>query len=240
MGRSKGVAFFDVDGTLLRIQSGLSYVSYLRRRGLMSRADQLRLMWGFVTYRLGIVNLERMAEVTSRWLDGRLESEILEHCRDWYHSDVRQEIRPELVNEIDRHKREGRLVALLTGGTRYLNDVLAGDIGVEHVIGTELEVIEGRFTGRAVPPFCYGRGKVKKARAFVEEQGVDLSDSYFYTDSISDLPMLECVSRPVVVKPDPRLRVEAKRRGWPVFDTAGDSRPGPTSPGRRAGRTRSD
>ena len=81
---------------------------------------------------------------------------------------------------------------------------------------THLESRDGRLTGKVVPPVCFGPGKIVWAERFAAEYGVDLSSSYFYTDSISDLPLLERVRYPVAVNPDPRLRRLARKRGWPV------------------------
>ena len=81
---------------------------------------------------------------------------------------------------------------------------------------TQLVVRDGRFTGEAVRPVCYGAGKIYWAERFAERQDIDLGRSYFYTDSITDLPVLERVGEPRVINPDPLLRRAAVRRGWPV------------------------
>jgi HAD superfamily hydrolase (TIGR01490 family) len=216
--KGRAAAFFDVDGTLLTVQSGSLYLGYLRRNGLMDLSDQLRIYWSFLTYRLGLLNLRRLAEVSSRWLAGRLEAEVAEHCRDWYETEVAGYFCEPMLAKVEEHRRQGHIVALLTGGTRYLNDWIAADLGIEHTLVSRLEVKDGRFTGSPVGPLCYGRGKVAQAEEWSRANGVDLASSWFYTDSISDLPMLERVGIPVAVNPDPRLRVEARRRGWPVLD----------------------
>lgn len=216
--KGRSAAFFDVDGTLLTVQSGSLYIGYLRRNGLMDLSDQLRIYWSFLTYRLGMLNLRRLAEVSSRWLAGRLEEEVAEHCRDWYESEVAAYFFEPMLSKVEEHRRQGHVVALLTGGTRYLNDWIAADLGIEHTLVSRLEVKGGRFTGNPVGPLCYGRGKVAHAEAFAESEGIDLGASWFYADSIADLPMLERVGTPVAVNPDPRLRVEAKRRGWPIIE----------------------
>jgi phosphoserine phosphatase len=133
----------------------------------------------------------------------------------WYESDVRRHIDPTVAALVAAHRERGHRTAILTAGSRYLNELLALDCGIEHVIATELELgADRRFTGKAVAPFCYGRGKVAKAERFAADLRVDLDRSWFYTDSISDLPMLERVGHPRIVNADPRLRVEAARRGW--------------------------
>jgi phosphoserine phosphatase len=91
-------------------------------------------------------------------------------------------------------------------------------LGIEEVISTRFEIENGQFTGRLLGPACVGRGKVHWAEDLVARKQVDLSQSWFYTDSYTDMPMLERVGNRVVVNPDPRLRRIAKRRGWPVQD----------------------
>lgn len=211
-------AFFDVDGTLLSVQSGLLYIQNLRRNGLMSLGDVLRVYWGYATYKLGVMNINRLAEVTSRWLVGRTEQSILEHAEEWYRDEVRRHLRVDVVRKIEEHRAAGDELALLTSGTRYLTDFVRTDLRIEHALATKVEVVDGRFTGKAIMPFCYGRGKIFWAEKFAAEHGIDLSKSYFYSDSIVDLPMMERVGYPVAVYPDARLRSEAKRRGWPILD----------------------
>ena len=211
-------AFFDVDGTLLSCQSGTLYIGFLRRQGLMDLSDQLRIYWAYLTYRLGVLNMRRLADVTSRWLEGREEREVVEHCRAWYATEVKNYFRSCVLDRVRTHRDKGHEVILLTGGTHYLNDLIAAELGIEHVLASRLEVIEGRFTGKPCGPICYGSGKLAYAERFAEEHGVCLEDSYFYSDSITDLPMLRRVGKPVVVCPDPRLRREARARGWPILE----------------------
>jgi len=184
----------------------------------MELSDQLRIYWAFLTYRLGVLNMRRLADVTSRWLEGREEREVIEHCREWYTSEVSGYFRSFVLDRVREHRDAGHAVALLTGGTHYLNDLIAEALGLEHVLASKLEVVDGRFTGKPHGPLCYGRGKLTYALRFAEEHGVDLEKSYFYTDSVTDLPMLQRVGNPVAVCPDPRLRREAKSRGWLILD----------------------
>jgi putative phosphoserine phosphatase/1-acylglycerol-3-phosphate O-acyltransferase len=118
---------------------------------------------------------------------------------------------------VESHRAAGHLTALLTSATRYVADPLAAELGVPHVRVSTLVVRDGLFSGEAVRPLCYGRGKVYWAERFAAEHDVDLGSSWFYSDSITDLPVLELVGHPVVVHPDPRLRRIAQQRAWPVL-----------------------
>ena len=93
---------------------------------------------------------------------------------------------------------------------------LASHLGIDHTMHTHMEVVDGTFTGRVVQPVCFGEGKIYWLQQLIESQGLDLAKSWFYTDSITDLPLLDLVGHPVVVNPDPLLHREARRRCWPV------------------------
>jgi putative phosphoserine phosphatase/1-acylglycerol-3-phosphate O-acyltransferase len=125
-------------------------------------------------------------------------------------------IYPEAERRVRKHLELGHFVALVSGSTRYVLDPLAAHLGVKHVLCTELESDQGVLTGRVVEPVCFGRGKVHRLSQLIECEGLDLPRSWFYTDSMSDLPLLELVGHPVVVNPDPPLYREARRRRWPI------------------------
>lgn len=213
-------ALFDVDGTLLATHSARLYMAHLRRTGQAGRRDSLRTLFYLAQYKLGVLDVESAMAVSMRWVRGRDEAAMEADCRAWYATDVRQWLYPHMVERVNAHRAAGHVTALLTSATRYLAEPLGAELGIEHHLVTRLEVEGGRFTGRAVRPVCYGRGKVYWAERFAEEHGVDLARSYFYTDSITDLPVLERVGHPVVVHPDPRLLRVAQRRGWPVLRPA--------------------
>ncbi len=214
---AKVAAFFDVDGTLLAKHSASLYVTHLRRTGQARRRDALRTLYYLAQYKLGMLDVESAMAVSMRWVAGREEAALAEDCRSWYATAVRQWIYPEMAVRVRGHQEAGHLTALLTSATRYLAEPLGADLGVAHHLVTRLEVREGRFTGKALRPVCYGAGKVYWAERFAEEHGVDLRESFFYTDSITDRPVLERVGHPVVVHPDPRLARLAAQRGWPVL-----------------------
>jgi len=215
-------AFFDIDGTLLSVNSAPLYARYLRQHGRARRRDLLRTAFYLLQYRLNLLDIDRAIERASAFIAGQLESDVARFCEQWYREVVRSYVVPEMRVIVDEHRAAGHLLALLSSSTSYLAVPLARDLDVPHLIVTRLEVVDGRFTGRAIAPVCYGPGKVHWAKAFVEEQAVDLAQSYFYTDSITDLPVLELVGFPRIVNPDRLLRRAARQRGWTIvnFDRA--------------------
>jgi HAD superfamily hydrolase (TIGR01490 family) len=210
-------AFFDIDGTLISKNSGRLYMKFLRRRGEIRRRDTLRTVYLYLRYRLGLLDIEAAAQSSGGWIRGRSEQAVAEHCRLWYREMVRQYLQPEMVRRVQSHRAAGHVVALLSSTTPYLATPLAEDLGIEHLLVSRLVIENGRFTGEVHRPICYGAGKIHWARRFAEEHDIDLAESWFYTDSVTDLPMLEIVGHPEVVNPDPRLRREAKKRGWNIM-----------------------
>lgn len=210
-------AFFDIDGTLIARNSAPLYMAHLRRTGQARRRDLLQTLYHLGRYKLGLLDVERALALSLGWVRGRDEEAVRADAEAWYREDVRPWVYPAMAATVAAHRGAGHVPAILTSATRYLAEPLAADLGIDHLIVTRLVVAEGRFTGEAVRPVCYGRGKTYWAERFATAEGIDLGRSYFYTDSITDLPVLERVGEPRVVNPDPRLRRAAVRRGWPVL-----------------------
>ena len=141
---------------------------------------------------------------------------MISHCNEWFGESVLPHVCDAGRAAVEHHRAAGDVVAIVTSATPYAARPLAKELGIEHVLCTELEVVEGRFTGEIVEPMCYGAGKIERARELAKREGFSLSDATFYSDSITDLPLLEAVRRPVCVNPDSRLRRVARRRHWRV------------------------
>jgi HAD superfamily hydrolase (TIGR01490 family) len=169
-------------------------------------------------YHLSLIDLQHVAVRLAAQMKGKLELEFADRCRGWVEQEVLPLVVPGARGQIERHRAEGHILAILSTSPTYVTRPLAEALGIEEVISTQFEVENGEFTGRLVGPACVGQGKVHWAEDLVTRREVDLAASWFYTDSYTDLPMLERVGNRVVVNPDPRLRRTAKRRGWPVQD----------------------
>ncbi len=206
-----------MDRTLVRKNTAQLYVRYQRRIGEASRADTVRVAWWLLQYTFGVVDAEDIATRAIRTMRGKSETAFAARCDDWFQTDVVPHVSDEARRTVARHRDSGDLCAIVTGASRYSAEPLARVLEIPHVIATELECDDaGLFTGRHVPPLCYGHGKIERTQKLAEERGFALEEASFYTDSISDLPLLEVVKTPVVVNPDPRLRRVAKKRGWRI------------------------
>ncbi|MBX7191824.1 MAG: HAD-IB family hydrolase [Sandaracinaceae bacterium] len=209
-------ALFDMDKTLVRANTGIRYARWRVRRGEMPTSELARVLGWSLQYTFGLVDAEAVSRYAARTLTGVDESSFAEECRGWFREDVLPLVADEARREVERMRREGHVLAILSGSSPYAAGPLADELGIPHVLCTRLVVEGGRFTGEVVSPLAFGHGKVTLAEAWAREHGVDLAQSVFYSDSISDLPMLERVGRARVINPDPRLRWTARRRRWPI------------------------
>jgi HAD superfamily hydrolase (TIGR01490 family) len=211
-------AFFDLDKTLLDTSSGQLYVRYLYRRGEMGLAEVLRASWWNVLSRLGMLDMKDLIPRLLASAAGDDDAEMRRLCDRWFAEDVRPHIAEAGQRCVTEHQSQGHVVAIVSASTQYVVQPMAAHLGIgEQYVCTHLESQGGQLTGRVIPPVCYGKGKVIWAERFAAEYGVDLDSSHFYTDSISDLPLLERVAHPVAVNPDVRLARLAARRSWKVL-----------------------
>jgi HAD superfamily hydrolase (TIGR01490 family) len=213
---ARRAALFDMDRTLVRIDTATLYVRYQRDVGEATWRDAARVTWWMLQYTLGVIDAERVAEQALTAFKGKPEAWLRETCELWFKEYVLTHVAAAGRAAVAKHAGRGDFVAVVTGSTPYAAWPLARELGIAHVVATHLEVEAGCFTGRVRKPMGYGRGKVVLAQALAEEHGFSLAEATFYSDSITDLPLLERVRTPVVVNPDRRLRRVAAQRGWPV------------------------
>ncbi len=219
-------AFFDIDHTVLEINSGTKWIGYQWKSGGLTPWQLAQAVAWVVQYRFGWLDYDAMARKVLARYRGDPVAPIYEEVEAWFHREVRWAICTEARAKIEEHRALGHTLVLLTSATPFLSRPVARLLEVPHTLCTQLEVDNGCLTGKHVPPACYGVGKVTHAEAFAAEHGIDLARSYFYSDSVSDLPMLERVGEPRVVNPDPRLRREASARGWSYEIWKAEGRPG--------------
>lgn len=207
---------FDLDRTLVRVNTASLFTRWQMREGEVRRRDGLRVAWWIARYTLGLIDAEAIARSLVRPMKGRDEARFAGRVERWVRDEVLPHVAPLARDEIARRTRDGYVCAIVTASTSYSAEPVARAVGIEHVLCSRLAVEDGRFTGEVVPPFCYGAGKVVAVERWARAHRVDLAESAFFTDSISDLPLLERVGEPVVINPDPRLRLTARARRWPV------------------------
>jgi HAD superfamily hydrolase (TIGR01490 family) len=213
----RAAAFFDLDKTLMAGSSGMPFARVAMRHGIVSRRQLTR--WGVehLRYRLRGTTDERTTDVLkqARELISGVPARDLERMNPEVLAAVLPRIYPQMLEEVHAHQDAGRATFIVSAAGNGVVEPLANVLGMDGGIGTRYEVdSDGAFTGRFDGPFVYGAGKVEAMEAFAAEHDIDLGQSYAYSDSLSDLPMLEAVGHAVVVNPDPALAAIAKREGW--------------------------
>jgi HAD superfamily hydrolase (TIGR01490 family) len=208
-------ALFDMDNTLLRVDTGMSWTKFLYRRGELPPKMMAKAVYWSTLYKLAVLDMEAVFTKLCLGLEGDSEDEMIAKCDVWYREHVAAEVAPAARVAIEHHRQAGHLIVLATGSTCYAARPVARGVGIDHVLSSELEVAGGAFTGRP-SALCFGRHKVTLAERWAERHGVDLERSYFYSDSYNDLPMLQRVGTAIAVNPDARLRRLARKNGWAV------------------------
>ncbi len=226
MKESSEAAFFDLDKTLMAGSSGMEFARVARRRGLISRTQIFK--WGrdHLRYRLRGATDEQTNEVLKMARDTLSNVSAREIERMWPEvlAGMLPRIYPEMLAEIHSQQDAGRKTFIVSAAGHDLVDALAGVLGMNGGVGTRYVVSdEGVYTGRLDGRFVYGPGKVEAIKELADQQDLDLEGSWAYSDSTSDLPMLEAVGNAVVVNPDGPLARVARERGWRVirFDRLG-------------------
>lgn len=210
-------ALFDMDRTLLTTETASLYVRYQRRIGEASTRDLLRTLRWVAQYTLGVLDHVAVAERVIQRLAGTEELAMTRRCDDWFIRDVDRYIASAGRLAVAQHQAAGDTCAIVTGASLYASRPLARRLRIDHVVASEFEVDDaGFFTGRPSYPLCFSEGKLERAKRFLEGQGLSLHEAIFYSDSITDLPLLAAVGEPVAVNPDPRLRRVARQRGWRI------------------------
>ena len=212
------VAFFDLDGTLLTVNSGRLWMDAERREGRIGTGTFLKGLFYLAMYRAGSVDIDAAMHEALATIAGEEESRVRERTRRWYETLVSPFAAPGAVPVLAAHRAQGHALVLLTSSSPYASECATRQFELDGYVSTVYQVRDGRFTGDFVSPLCFGEGKIRRAEQYARKNGFDIRRSYFYTDSATDLPMLERVRFPRVVNPDLRLRLEALRRGWPILD----------------------
>jgi len=216
----RGAAFFDLDKTVIAKSSALAFGRPFYRDGLISRRDVVKAAYAQFMFRRSGADEQTMA---------RVRDYLAELCRGWRVEQVRQivaETLHELINPyvyaeaaalIEEHQAAGRDVVLVSSSGEEMVRPIGEQLGITDVIATRMRVEDGRYTGE-IDFYAAGPNKVIAVRELAAERGYDLAASYAYSDSITDLPLLEAVGHPSAVNPDRALRKAAQERNWPVLE----------------------
>jgi HAD superfamily hydrolase (TIGR01490 family) len=217
---TKRAAFFDLDKTLMAGSSGMVFARVASQRGFVSRRQLARWGWDHLRYRLRGSSDEQTSAVleVAKKVFAEMPERDVERMAPAVLAGILPRIYPQMLDEVHRHQDEGNPTFIVSAAGNDLVKALAAVLGMEGGIGTSWGIgPAGKYTGEMDGPFVYGKGKVEAMRRFAEKHDIDLSESWAYSDSVSDLPMLRSVGNAVVVNPDGPLLEIARLEGWQVM-----------------------
>jgi HAD superfamily hydrolase (TIGR01490 family) len=217
-GSGPSAAFFDLDRTLISGSSAFTLALQARKAGIIPNVEFARDAVGAVTFKLFGASDDTTDAVRERVLKavtGMRQSD-LQALNVEVLPRLLARLRPEARRLLDRHRQAGRDTFIVSAAPQEIVEPLAHSLGMTSGIGTRSKVVDGLYTGELDGPFCYGEGKVEAMIEIANWNGYELDQCYAYSDSASDLPMLEAVGHPVAVNPDARLERHARRNGWPI------------------------
>ncbi|MFT4187053.1 MAG: HAD family hydrolase [Aeromicrobium sp.] len=216
----RGAAFFDLDKTIIARSSTLAFSRPFFDEGLLSRRAVLRSAYAQFMFAVSGADhdqLERMRAYLTRMVTGWDVATVRQAVAETLHSIIDPLVYDEAVELIERHRASGQDVVIVSASGSEVVEPIGVLLGADVVIATTLEIEDGRYTGE-IERYAYGPHKAEAMVELAAERGYDLGQSYAYSDSVTDVPMLEAVGHPFVVNPDKGLRKIADERGWPVLE----------------------
>jgi HAD superfamily hydrolase (TIGR01490 family) len=217
------LALFDLDHTLLPLDSDYQWADFLARTGRAgdpreARARNDELM---ERYNRGELTAEQAAEFMLGLLAAHSPFELAAWHEEYMAEVIRPAVTPAALQLVQKHLQAGDLCAVVTATNSFVTAPIARAFGVPHLVATEPEYVAGSYTGRIAGIPSFKEGKVVRVRDWLAGMDLalaDFSETFFYSDSVNDIPLLEAVNRPVATNPSPVLRETAAARGWPVLD----------------------
>jgi HAD superfamily hydrolase (TIGR01490 family) len=211
------VIFFDLDRTLIREISGKAIVRMAWKKGLITLPDLVRAFYLYLLFKLRLRNPLNIIDDMAGWAKGRSESEMEALCNHVFREVLFPSVFREARNEINIHKENDATVIILSSALDFICSAMSDRLGMDGYLCSSLETKEGLLTGKPEGRICYGEEKLHRLTGYCTANNIYQSDLWYYSDSISDLPVLSYVGNPVCVNPDRELRREAQKRGWKVL-----------------------
>lgn len=211
-------AFFDLDGTLVRGFTATVHAGHRFRHRQAKFGELTGIIEASVRYKLGRMEFERLLQRAGGYLTGDSLAELDDLGEDLFRRRTISRLFPVMRAVVAAHQDRGHTVVMSSSAMTLHAEPVARHLGIDHVLCNHFEIDDsGRLTGRIVHPIIWGRQKARAVLRFSQTHGIDLAQSFGYSDGTEDLPVLESVGHPRAVNPRPGLAAAAAERGWPIL-----------------------
>jgi HAD superfamily hydrolase (TIGR01490 family) len=217
MKRNEYIAFYDLDHTILTGNSATALVEESKSRGVMTSGQFRYAVWLSLLYKLNLGDPSKMIDRMLSWMKGLREIDIKQLCEEIYHASIKKTIRPEILESFEKHRSIGAAVVLLSSAIAPICEVVARHLQLDALVCTQMETLDGEFTGHIRGKLVYGAEKKHRMLSFCSEHESDAEKAWYYGDSHTDRHVMEAVGNPVAVSPDKRLKKIAIRQNWPIL-----------------------
>ena len=212
------LAIFDLDNTLLDGDSDYLWGQFLAKQGLVDgdwyEQENQRF---YDEYKAGTLDIFEFLEFSLRPLSEHAPEKLIQLHQQFMDECIRPIITQASRDKIAEHAKAGDILLIITATNKFITGPISEELGIENILATDPEMVDGRYTGKVSGIPCFREGKVERLSEWLKQNGLNLADSYFYSDSHNDLPLLEQVSTPVAVDPDDTLRQHAEIKGWQII-----------------------
>ena len=212
------LAIFDLDNTLIGGDSDHLWGEFLAEKGVVDGAYYKQENDRFYQeYKAGTLDIMAFLQFSLKALADNSMQDLKTWRAEFMQNHIERLMLPKSFELLEKHRKQGDYLLIITATNRFVTELIAEKLGAHDLLATDPEMIDGCFTGKVAGTPCFQSGKVERLNAWLAENPHDLKDSWFYSDSNNDLPLLEIVDHPVVVDADEALTAHAKKHGWPII-----------------------
>jgi len=222
----KKIALFDFDGTLVAGHPWLG----IAKHNLKTKKNLLPTFCYIMSHlaaapfwKAGLISTEKYYQSWGKGLAQLLRGTDIKKAKEIFNwladGHLLPTLKKNVFERLKKHQEDGYLIILTSGSFQDLIEVFSSRLNIDFALGTELEIVKNRFSGRIIPPLCFGQEKVEKVKKFLSGNGlkINFQESFAYSDSFFDLPLLELVGHPIAVEPDKKLLRIARNKGWSII-----------------------
>jgi HAD superfamily hydrolase (TIGR01490 family) len=216
------IHFWDMDHTVLNSDCDVSWKQFAIDRGLAPPEIMDTVDLYYQQYLDGVLDIDVFCDFQFAEYKGHTLEHVRAMCQDHYDNYVRPHIYREARARIDAQREAGALLCLITATNRMIAEPVAAALGFEHLLATELEMVDGRFTAKRFGEYCIGPGKLPYMTRFCEAHGGSMANATYYGDSGNDIAIMQGIGHGIACNPSDSLRAAAEKEGWPIWEFDGE------------------